>query len=165
MKTTYLFMALLLLASASALAQTDEEEMAARVKAKVGEMGLKFTTTESGNYKFTMGTDQERTQLVFVGKNPSTYLNAGYMRVYTPVMKFASPEQIPKKTVIDLMNKNGNYKLGWFELVTSDDGTSVVYFSHKIPLSATAVNLYALLTEAAKIADKVEQTYTEKDEY
>lgn len=160
----YLFVTLLLLATTT-LAQSDDDEMAARIKAKVGEMGLKFTTTESGAYKFTMETEQDRSQLIFVGKNPSNYLTMGYMRVYSPVMKFAGVEQIPKKAIIDLMNKNGNYKLGWFELVTSNDGTSVVYFSHKIPISATAVNLYALITDVAKIADKVEQTYTEKDEY
>jgi len=162
MKIALLCTAMYLLMITATSAQPSEA--AARIKAKVEEMGLKFVVSETGNYKFTFGLENDRSQLVFIRKEPSTYLDVDYVWVYAPVMEYATPDQFPKQTLIDLMAKNGTYKLGWFELV-NDKTSSTVYFSNKIPLSATAVRLYSLLMDTARGADKAELTYTAKDQF
>ena len=167
MKTTVLHslmtLALCLLFLAPVAAQ-DNTLTEARIKSKVEEMGLKFEITETGNFKFVFGLEGERSQLVYVRKKPSTYLGSDYIHIFSPTMKYASKSQIPREAMLELLAKNGTYKLGWFELV-SDETTNAFYMSYKLPISCTAVNLYTILKEVAVEADKTEKLYTSLDDY
>lgn len=167
MKTTALHslltLALYLLFVVPVAAQ-DNTLTEARIKSKVEEMGLKFDVTETGNFKFVFGLEGDRSQLVFVRKKPSNYLGSDFIQIYSPTMKYASKSQIPREAMLELLAKNGTYKLGWFELA-SDETTNAFYMSYKLPISCTAVNLYTILKEVAAEADKTERQYTSLDDF
>ncbi|GAB3951991.1 hypothetical protein GCM10028805_33080 [Spirosoma harenae] len=153
-----------MLVAITAKAQNSDTESEQKLKAKVQEMGLNFSVSDNGNFKFTFGLEKDRTQLVVIRKKLMSYLGTDYIQVYSPTMRYATKEQIPRQALLDMMTKNGMYKLGGFELV-SDETTNAFYLSYKLPLTSTAVNLYSLMKDIAQDADKTEQMYTSADDY
>lgn len=134
----------------------------ARVEKALIREKLKYETTESGRYKLVYETSEGRSQLVFVNAKTQQLGKFEVREVWSPI--YISSSNIPAKSALQLLEANSGYKVGAWEL-TSSDGQYMVSFSVKVPADLDSGMLASVLSAVASTADEVEKQLTEEDKY
>jgi hypothetical protein len=134
----------------------------ARVQTLLDKIGQKFTTTKSGNYQVELDQDNKRTQLVYIMSATEKYNGVEIREIWSNAGSF--PEEPDQATLLDLMTESGSNKIGCWALEPQDDGTYLLYYTIKLPISYTASDLKMMLAFAAKIADQREKQFFDTDD-
>lgn len=134
----------------------------ARVEKALKKEGLKYETTETGRYKLLYETDGGRTQIVFINSKTQRLGEFEVREVWSPV--YLSSSNLPGNSALALLQANSDYKVGAWEL-TSSDGQYMVSFSVKLPADLDAGMLSSVLSAVASTADEVEKQLSGEDKY
>ncbi len=133
-----------------------------RVEKALKKEGLKYELTESGRYKLVYETDGGRTQMVFVDSKTQRLGNYEVREIWSPV--YVETRTIPDRSALQLLEANSGYKVGAWE-ITSSDGQYMVSFSVKVPADLDSGALSSVLSATASTADGVEEKLTGADKY
>lgn len=135
-----------------------------RVKAQLERLGLKYTLSETGNYKVVFDMGNERTQLVVINSNTYEFGSQEIRELYSVAALFNSPDEINKDLLFKLLELNETYKVGAWQI---NGGKSPYLVQFAVRLSATAPDkaLDELIRLAAGKADELELEVTKKDDY
>lgn len=151
-RTTLLMMALGTLLTLPAIADSS----AAEIEAKIEETGLEFSKSDGGGFRLILRENAGRTQLVVVNGSPESYKNADFVEIWS---KAVSSETRPvTKGQMRVLLDGHNKTLGhWCLIRPSIHGEKwILYYSIKIPVSATADEFEAAIRTCSSVADEKE---------
>ena len=134
----------------------------ARVQTLLDKNGQKFTVTKSGNYQIEIDQENKRTQLVYIMSATEKYNGVEIREIWSNAGSF--PEEPDQATLLDLMTESGSNKIGCWALEAQDDGTYLLYYTIKLPISYTASDLKMMLAFAASVADERENQFFGTDD-
>lgn len=159
-KTATLLIALCVFPSLSAVADTSADEIESKIKAT----GLKFRKTESGLFRLVFNEGDGRSQLVLVNGHSTSYRDVNFVEIWSKAV-LSEIRPVNGSQMRDLLS--GEYKhLGhWCLLKPSNPGGKwMLYYSIKIPVSATAVEFEAAIRNCSSVADKKEKELVGTDD-
>lgn len=162
MKSTLLSVLLLsvtLIAPSLALADADKDE---RVPQALTALGYKnFGVSASGTVRLVLKFDDERTQGVSIGGNPTQSGTLAFRDIYT--IAYQSENPLPPEQMRKLMEANSTLKIGAWS-VKKKGSLYKVMFLASIPADSDKVRLGDVLTFVALVGDKLEQELTGDDD-
>lgn len=133
-----------------------------RVQTLLDKIGQSYTVTKSGNYQVELDQDGGRTQYVYIGSATEKYSGIEIREIWSNAGSFS--EEPDQATLLDLMTESGQNKIGCWALEKQDDGSYLLYYTVKLPVSFTASDLKMMLAFTAKIADQREEQFFGNDD-
>ncbi len=140
------------------------ENISAEIEAKIEATGLKFSKSDGGNFRFTFRENNGRTQLVVVNGSPESYKNADFVEIWS---KAVSSESRPVNggQMRALLNDRQKTIGHWCLLKPSSPGKKwILYYSIKLPVSASAAAVEAAIRTCSSIADEKESELVGTDD-
>lgn len=134
----------------------------ARVEKLLIELGLKYTIDDDGDFRLGFQLEHDRSQLVWINSNTSTYRGMEVREVWAPA--YRSPVEFPADVSFRLLRQNRKMKLGAWEAAKMGDDYFAV-FSVKISAEPDAETLLSVIKFVVEAADEMEQELTGKDEF
>lgn len=159
-KTTFLAIAFCALPCSTAVAETTSAE----IEAKIEETGLKFSKSDRGNFTLMFRENAGRTQLVVVNGHSTSYQDADFVEIWS---KAVSSETRPVNggQMRALLDGRKNVLGHWCLERPSGSGQKwILYYSIKIPISATAAEFEAAIRTCSFIADEKENDLVGTDD-
>ena len=132
-----------------------------RVSENLNKLNFKYDVKEDGTFQFTVPVGN-RSQMIFIHSNTSSYDNLEIREVYSVIYQSASkPEDfVLTKLLID----NGQKKLGAWELIF-DNNLYFLVFTAKVSPTLDAANLKSVIDIVATSSDSLEQILFTTDEW
>jgi len=132
------------------------------ITAQLDRLGLKYTTTKSGNYSLTYDLDNGRSQVVYIMGSTENVDATEVRELWSRAGTF---KDVPTADQMqNLLEESGTKKIGFWALEEADDGGYTVYFSVKVPLYLRDADLASLLEYTANIADQKEEELFNSDD-
>ena len=119
---------------------------------------IKYTVDDDGDYRMTFELADGRTQLVFARSPVDSYGANRVREIWSPGLKFSTPE-IEAKVANRLLQNSGEVIMGGWTRQAS-----MAMFVVKVPADASPQQLRDALEAAAACADAIEKELTGKDE-
>ncbi len=133
-----------------------------RVAAILNDLNLTYKVTSSGNYSVTYDEDNGRTQVVYVMSKTDTYKGVEIREIWSIAGNF---DKEPEATqLIDLMEESAKNKIGDWALEEQDDGTYLLFYTIKSPVSIDNKAFGMMLQFAADVADAREKDLFDTDD-
>ncbi|MEN9443962.1 MAG: hypothetical protein RIS47_852 [Bacteroidota bacterium] len=166
MKTLrYLFSIILFVAIYNqGFAQLGEVNYDSRIKTQLDELGLKYTITDSGNFKLGFDIENNRTQTVVIRSKTYTYEGMEIREINATAQVAKDKFEFKITNLFDLLERNQTYKVGAWQ-IHGGESPYVLEFALKISAEAKSDALDKFVRLAAKISDAVELEITGADEY
>jgi len=162
MRSTLLSVLLLgatLIAPNVAFADADKDE---RVPQALTALGYKnFEVSASGTVRIVLKFDDERTQGVLIGGNPTQIGALAFRDVYT--IAYQSEKSLSPKQMRKLMEANSTLKIGAWSVRKKGEQYKVMFLA-SIPADSDKAMLDDVLTFVALVGDKLERELTGKDD-
>jgi len=155
-----LITAALALAGGSAL--SGEGKPDSRVAKQLDSLGLKYTTTGAGNYSLDQDLDSGRTQTVYLMSKTESYGGLEIREIWSNAGSMASKPSADQ--MLDLLVDNNSEKLGAWSIEASDDGSYLIFFSVKMPVSVKDQDLADMIDFVASVADEREAALFNSDD-
>lgn len=133
-----------------------------RVQTLLDKIDQAYTVTKAGNYQVELDTKDDRTQLVYISSSTEKYSGIEIREIWSNAGTF--PEEPDQATLLDLMTESGSNKIGCWALEKQDDGSYLLYYTIKLPVSFTASDLKMMTGFAATIADAREEQFFDTDD-
>ncbi len=149
-------------ALAGGIALSAQNKADPRIGKQLDKVGVKYTTTKSGNYSIDFSRDGDRQQTVYIMSKTETYGGIEIREIWSNAGTFdAEPTA---KVMLELLSENDTEKIGAWNVETSDDGSYLAYFSIKVPSYVKDKDLSDLLEFASNVADEMEAKLFNVDE-
>lgn len=148
----------------SAFAQLGDTLIDERVKAHLDKLGWKYSTTSTGTFKVVFDMGNDRTQLVLIRSKTNIYEGMEIREIVSNAAKKDDKFAFTQSTLFMLLEKNGTYKLGGWQ-IDGGEPPYVVQFGIRISANSTQSVLVDAINLAAKMADQMEQQLTEADDF
>ena len=145
---------------------SDANMSGSSLSAILSETGFEFNESEGGERWYaTFGVGDERVQMVLVNEKVETYEGISIREIWSIAaqgeMKPVSEEQM----ALLLQNSGGKYLGHWSLRKPSQiDDKWFLYYSVKMPTSATSAELKTAIIECAQVADHFEKNLFESDD-
>jgi hypothetical protein len=133
-----------------------------RVEKILKKLGLKYTVTESGNFKLVLPTEGDRTQVVFINSGTQTLKKMELREIWSPAAKFSSTP--PSALSQALLEKNASFKIGSYAYEKAGDVYFLV-FNVQISANASAEELLSVMVGVAETADATESDIMKTDDF
>jgi hypothetical protein len=133
-----------------------------RVEKALKKLGIKYTMTESGDFKLVFTTEGDRTQVVIINSRTRTLNKMEIRQIWSLAAKFSSTP--PSALSQALLEKNGSFKIGSYAYQKLDDGY-VLFFHVKISANASAEELLSVVIGVAETADATESDIMKTDDF
>jgi hypothetical protein len=150
-KTLALGLALLFAGSLVFAADTKADS---RVSKSLDKLGLKYSTTTSGNFSLLQKLDNDRSQTVYIMSKTETYGGLEIREVWSNAGSFES--EPTAEQMMQLLEDNNTEKIGAWNIESSDDGSYLAYFSIKVPTYLKDKDLSDMIDFAATVGDEME---------
>ncbi len=129
---------------------------------QLNRLGLKYKTTDAGNYSLTYDLDAGRSQVVYIMGTTEKVDNVEVRELWSRAGDFDSA---PGADVMQsLMEESGSSKIGFWALEEKDGGGYTLYFSVKVPTYLRDSDLTSLLEYTANTADQKEKELFDTDQ-
>ena len=125
-----------------------------RIAKQLDKLGVKYTTTKSGNYSIEFDKDGDRKQTVYIMSKTETYRGIEIREIWSNAGSFDT--EPTAKDMLELLSDNDTEKIGAWNVETSDDGSYLAYFSIKVPSYLKDKDLSDFLEFASNVADEME---------
>ncbi|MCS6981915.1 MAG: hypothetical protein N2110_07350 [Flavobacteriales bacterium] len=146
------------------MSQKNQAKPDERVKTQLERLGLKYTLSETGNFKVVFDMGNERTQLVVVNSNTYELGSQEIRELYSVAALFNSPDEMSKDLLFKLLELNETYKIGAWQ-INGGKSPYLVQFAVRLSASAPDKALDELIRLAAGKADEMELELTQKDDF
>ncbi|HUX43015.1 MAG TPA: hypothetical protein VMV83_17785 [Rectinemataceae bacterium] len=133
-----------------------------RVQTLLDKIDQEYTVTKAGNYQVELDTKDDRTQFVYISSATEKYSGIEIREIWSNAGTF--PEEPDQATLLDLMTESGSNKIGCWALEKQDDGSYLLYYTIKLPISFTASDLKMMIAFSATIADAREEQFFGTDD-
>jgi hypothetical protein len=150
------------LALALALPAVADSDIDGRVQLLLDKIGQDYELTDAGNYQIELDMAGSRTQYVYIMSGTEKYGGIEIREIWSNAGYF--PEEPDQATLVDLMTESGMNKIGCWALEDQEDGSYLLYYTIKLPVSFTASDLRMMLGFAAEIADAREAQFFGSDD-
>ncbi len=135
-----------------------------RVRRALESAGLKYRVNDYGNFCLHFTLKGGRTHLVVVNSETERYEGLELRRVWA--IGFATGEAISENNLQVLLERNGRYKLGAWNLQKQRrTGKWYAEFRVIVPADCPASELRSIIELTADVADAVEKASTGADEF
>lgn len=134
----------------------------ARIQRLLDENKIKYTIDDDGDFRCIVGTDSNRTQLVWIVSQTSKYLQLEIREVVSAALKTNKP--LPEKLMQWMLTDNNQKKFGAWAIQQEGDVTAILFKIH-IAADADFETLAHALLAAAYTADALEKEITQRDDY
>ncbi len=136
-----------------------------RVKAALDKSGLKYEITSDGDFKVILKFEDNRTQVVLINSNTEKLAdtNMEIREIYSVAYKVTG--NLPIEAANKMMKDSQKRKIGAWELISLEGGTSLAIFDAKVPTDISADNLEKLIRLVAVRADVMEKELTGADQF
>ena len=141
---------------------TAQDKPDTRVQILLDKIDQAYTVTKAGNYQVELDTKDNRTQLVYISSSTEKYNGIEIREIWSNAGTF--PEEPDQATLLDLMTESGSNKIGCWALEKQDNGSYLLYYTIKLPVSFTASDLKMMIAFAATIADAREEQFFGTDD-
>jgi hypothetical protein len=134
------------------------------IESKVKGTGLKYRKDDDGDFRFTFKEGGGRTQLVCVFGKAETFLGTDFVEVWSVAVR-GKTRPVNGRQMRTLL-KDSDKELGHWCLrkPSRPDGKWVLYYSIKLPVSATADEFKAAIQTCSSVADDVENDLVGTDD-
>jgi len=150
------------MALAGGIALSAENTPDPRLAKQLDKLGVKYTTTKSGNYSIEFDKDDGRKQTAYVMSKTETYRGIEIREIWSNAGTFEAEPSA--KDMLELLSDNDTEKIGAWNVETSDDGSYLAYFSIKVPVYLKDKDLSDFLEFASNVADEMEAKLFNVDE-
>ena len=159
-KTIILAIALCALPCLSAVADSSS----AKIETKIEATGLTFSKTDSGNFRLVFRENAGRTQLVVVNGQSTSYLDADFVEIWSIAVS-SETRPVNGGQMRALLDGRKEALGHWCLIRPSGSGEKwILYYSIKIPVSATAAEFEAAIRTCSSIADEKENDLVGTDD-
>jgi hypothetical protein len=157
---------LIFFATGSAFCQLGDEQpnYDVRIKNKLDSLGIKYTITESGNFKVVFNTKDGRTQLVLIYSKTNMYKGLEIREVKSVADKKENKADFSQEVLYNILEENQTYKVGAWQIF-GGNAPYLLEFALRISANASQTILDDLIRLAAKVADEMELKLTGADEH
>lgn len=135
-----------------------------RVRTALEEAGVEFTVTNDKTFKVLVKLKDGRTQIVLIDSNTSKIngTNMEFREVYALAHKVKAnlSEDISNK----MMKESHDKKIGAWEIFQAADSNLAV-FTAKVDCNLNYTSLAKIINSVGLVADTMEQSISDKDEY
>ena len=143
-------------------AEESSSKADARVRRALESADIKYSVDEDGDYKVVWTLDGDRTHLVFVNSN-TTRLGDMELRDVWAIAFVA--DEVSANNLRALLELNGKYKVGAWNLTKRNDGQFVAAFTITVSANCTGQALRTFTQVVASTADEIENTVTKADKF
>jgi hypothetical protein len=136
-----------------------------RIKAALDKAGLQYEVTSDGDFKVVFKFEDKRTQLILINSNTERLkeTNMEIREIYSVAYKTSG--NLPVEVANQLMKDSQKRKIGAWELINTNSGTSLAIFDAKIGADISNDNLMKVMRLVAIRADNMEQELTGEDKF
>jgi hypothetical protein len=136
-----------------------------RIKAVLEKAGMKYEITTDGDFKVFMRFDDTRTQLILINSSTERLneTNMEIREVYS--VAYQANGSIPVEVANQLMKDSQKRKLGAWEIISMNNGTSMAVFDAKINADISSENLEKVIRLVGIRADVMEKELTSEDKF
>jgi hypothetical protein len=133
-----------------------------RIRATLDKIGWRYEVDKDGDFKVTMKTEDDRTQVVWI---PSQTQKLGNFEIASIAsVGYVSREPLEGKVANQLLMENGGKKLGAWEVLKSQK-SHVAIFSTKVDINSGPDELKMAIALTAFSADGIEKSLTQADKF
>jgi hypothetical protein len=162
-----IFVALIscLFMSIGAMAQLGDEQPTydMRIKNKLDSMKIKYTITESGNFKVVFNESGERTQLVLIYSKTHMYKGLEIREIKSVADRKQEKSAFSQETLFNILEENQTFKVGAWQIFGGEP-PFLLEFAVRISANANQSVLIDMIRLASKTADEMELKLTGGDE-
>ena len=134
----------------------------ARVRRELESAGVKYSVDGDGDYKIHWTLEGGRTHVVFVNSNTSRLGSMEFRKV--SAVAFIADE-MSANNLRALLELNGKYKVGAWNLTKRRDGQFIAAFSITVSANCAGQALRTFTQVVASTADEIENTVTKADKF
>jgi hypothetical protein len=136
-----------------------------RVKSALDKAGLKYEMTAEGDFKVLIRFDDTRTQIVLINSNTEKLkeTNMEIREVYS--VAYQTSGNLPVEVANQLMKDSQKRKIGSWESISINSGTSMAVFNAKISAEISGENLERVIRLVGIRADVMEKELTSADKF
>ena len=136
-----------------------------RVKAALDKAGLKYEMTSDGDFKVLMRFDDTRTQTILINSNTEKLkeTNLEIREIYS--VAYQTNGNLSVEVANQLMKDSQKRKVGAWELISTNNGTSMAVFDAKVNADLSADNLEKVIRLVGIRADVMEKELTSEDKF
>lgn len=145
----------------AAEATAPSSKVDARARSAMEASGLKYSIDDDGDFRIIIGFDDKRDHLVIVNSNTESYKDIEIREVWAVAAK---SEQFSRKRLFTLLEKNSKYKFGHWSVRRSNDKDTAI-FCCQVPANINGDDLRSVINLVAVEADKVEEEWTDADQF
>lgn len=137
----------------------------ARVKAALDKAGLKYEITTDGDFKVLMKFDDTRTQVILINSSTEKIkeTNMEIREVYS--VAYQTNGNLPVEVANQLMKDSQKRKIGSWESISTNNGTSMAVFNAKVNADISGGNLEKVIRLVGIRADVMEKELTSADKF
>lgn len=133
----------------------------ARVEQQLKKAEIKYKVTPLNNFSILVGTEDPRDQEVFITSETEKYRDLEVREVWSKAM--TTKAEVPTDIALRLLSDNS--KMGGWRIEKLEEGGFLIYFAAHIPADCTPKMLEDVILFVGNVADKMEKTLTNKDDF
>jgi hypothetical protein len=132
-----------------------------RVQRALDSKGLKYVTTDAGDFKLLFTLDNSRSQLVFVTSQTEEFAGLEIRDVWS--IASIGDGVLDLELMRYVLKRNGEVKFGAWRVIESDEGEPILAFAAHTPADADGDTLSSVLQFVTNQADQLEGKVTKDD--
>ena len=133
-----------------------------RVRRALESADVKYSIDDDGDYKVQWSLDDGRSHVVFVNSKTSRLGSMELRKVWA--VAFVADE-VSANNLRALLELNGKYKVGAWNLIKRNDGQFVASFNIAVSANCAGQALRTFTQVVASTADEIEKTVTKADKF
>ena len=136
-----------------------------RIKMALDKAGLKYEITSDGDFKVLVRFDDTRTQIILINSNTEKLkeTNMEIREVYS--VAYQTNGNLPVEVANQLMKDSQKRKIGSWESISINSGTSMAVFNAKVSADLSSDNLEKVIRLVGIRADVMEKELTSADKF
>jgi hypothetical protein len=149
----------------SSLQPADAGTADPRIKAVLDKAGMKYEITADGDFKVVMRFDDTRTQLILINSNTERLneTNMEIREIYS--VAYRANGSISVEVANQLMKDSQKRKIGAWEIISLENGSSMAVFDAKVNADISSENLEKVIRLVGIRADVMEKELTNEDKF